>query len=172
MDEKKKVSSSIHISNQELWCKRVESSLQAGAGWENDQHHPGLPQLPVETRHQRQQWRPHMVLCGGTYVSSMPSSTLDLCANRLLPQKRPPLILAVSGFADWHDLSCRIIVSCGSSLERHGSIALASLFPDSVFHWTLTPDMSLTAPGMLGLLTEASRSNRITGSMLHVSGDV
>ena len=78
----------------------------------------------------RQHWRPHIVLCGVSDVPSKPWPTLGFCANCLLPQKRTLLIPAISGFADWHDLSCRVIVSCGFPLENLGSIALASFFPD------------------------------------------
>lgn len=79
---------------------------------------------------------------------------------------------AISGFADRHDLSYRVIVSCGYPLENLGSIALASFFPD---HSVLSDSYSRhvpQCPAMLGLLTEASGSNRVTGSILHVSGDM
>lgn len=78
----------------------------------------------------RQHWRLHMVLCGVSDVPSKPWPTLGFCANCLLPQKRTLLIPIISGFADWHDLSCRVIFSCGYPLENLGSIALASFFPD------------------------------------------
>lgn len=109
--------------------KLVQVGRAASTSQGPHKHHRVSPIWRQDTR-DRTMAEAHAPARGVNYAPSMPSSTtLNFYENCILSQKTPPVFLAVLRFPDWHDFSCRVIVSCGSPLGRLGSIDPASLLP-------------------------------------------